>query len=426
MKPNREIQPPLTIPSEIRVPLAEKVNSEHGIDLYQICIEDHNVLRVSLVFNAGVKFQQHPFEASSTLNMLSEGTQKYSAEELAEIQDYYGLNYEASMDRDYSVISVCTLPKFLDKALELIEQMVIYPKFDQSDLDRYAAKRKQQIQIRRQKGAFRAQELFAEALFGKNHPYGCSYEAELYDKLNSEMLVEFHRRHYIAQECFAVCSGNVKPEHTTHILELLNKIPSHRCATEHSVMPEIVQTKLLTESRPEALQSAIRMGRMLFTRNHSDFNGMQIVSTILGGYFGSRLISNLREERGYTYGIFSTMVNLAHNGYLAISTEVAAEATEDSLTQIRYEMSRLREELVSEQELTAVKNIMIGDIMRILDGPFGIADVTIENIQNGNDNSSVIKFFEEIKNITPERVRDLARKYLTEEDFITTIVGRIP
>ena len=112
MKPNREIQPPLTIPSEIRVPLAEKVNSEHGIDLYQICIEDHNVLRVSLVFNAGVKFQQHPFEASSTLNMLSEGTQKYSAEELAEIQDYYGLNYEASMDRDYSVISVCTLPKF--------------------------------------------------------------------------------------------------------------------------------------------------------------------------------------------------------------------------------------------------------------------------------------------------------------------------
>jgi predicted Zn-dependent peptidase len=165
---------------------------------------------------------------------------------------------------------------------------------------------------------------------------------------------------------------------------------------------------------------------MLFTRTHPDFNGMQILSTILGGYFGSRLISNLREERGYTYGIYSTMVNLSKSGYLAISTEVAAEATEDSIRQIRYEMARLRDELVSEEKLTAVKNIMIGDIMRILDGPFGIADVTIENIQNGTDNSTVVDFFNEIKNVTPQRIRELARMYLTEEDFVTVIVGKIP
>ena len=426
MKPNRDIQPLLTIPSEIRVPIAEKVVSGNGIELHQICIEDHNVLRLSLVFEAGVKYQRYPFVASATLNMLSEGTQKYSAEKLAEIQDYYGLNYEASMDRDYSVISVCTLPKFLDQALEMLEQMVIYPKFDKSDLERYAAKRKQQIQIRRQKGAFRAQELFAQALFGQNHPYGCSYDADLYDQLNSDMLIDFHNQYYTNRGCVAVCSGNIKTEHTVKILELLDKIPVRNTVIEQPKLSDIVQTELLTESRPEALQSAIRMGRMLFTRNHPDFNGMQIVSTILGGYFGSRLISNLREERGYTYGIFSTMVNLAQNGYLAIATEVAAEATEDSIKQIRYEMSRLREELVSEQELAAVKNIMIGDIMRILDGPFGIADVTIENIQNGNDNSTVVKFFEEIKNITAQQIRDLARKYLTEEDFVTTIVGKIP
>lgn len=210
------------------------------------------------------------------------------------------------------------------------------------------------------------------------------------------------------------------------IAKMLDRIPKGDSACVEPSFGEIEQTPVITESVDDSLQSALRMGRMLFTRNHPDFNGMQILSTILGGYFGSRLISNLREERGYTYGIYSTMVNLSRSGYLAISTEVAAETTEDSLVQIRYEMARLRDELVSDEELSAVKNIMIGDIMRILDGPFGIADVTIENIQNGTDNSTVVDFFNEIKNVTPQRIRELARKYLTEDDFVTVIVGKIP
>lgn len=406
--------------------MAEVCYSGEGVALHKVSVKDHNVLRLSIVFNAGVKYQHSPFVASSTLNMMSEGTQKYTAEELAEIQDFYGLNYEATMDRDYAIVSVCTLPKFLPQALEMLEQMVIHPRFDKNDLERYAQKRKQQIQIRRQKISYRAQELFARALFGQQHPYGCSYDAELYDNLTPEMLCEFHKKHYTRDNCFAVCSGNLTDECVGKIVNMLDRIPKGDSACVEPTFGEIEQTPVITESVDDSLQSALRMGRMLFTRNHPDFNGMQILSTILGGYFGSRLISNLREERGYTYGIYSTMVNLSRSGYLAISTEVAAETTEDSLRQIRYEMARLRDELVSDEELSAVKNIMIGDIMRILDGPFGIADVTIENIQNGTDNSTVVDFFNEIKNVTPQRIRELARKYLTEDDFVTVIVGKIP
>ena len=406
--------------------MSEVCYSQQGVALHKVSVKDHNVLRLSIVFNAGVKYQHSPFVASSTLNMMSEGTQKYTAEELAEIQDFYGLNYEATMDRDYAIVSVCTLPKFLPQALEMLEQMVIYPRFDKNDLERYAQKRKQQIQIRRQKISYRAQELFARALFGQEHPYGCSYDAELYDNLTPEMLCEFHKKHYTRDNCFAVCSGNLTDECVGKIVNMLDRIPKGDSACVEPTFGEIEQTPVITESVDDSLQSALRMGRMLFTRTHPDFNGMQILSTILGGYFGSRLISNLREERGYTYGIYSTMVNLSRSGYLAISTEVAAETTEDSLRQIRYEMARLRDELVSDEELSAVKNIMIGDIMRILDGPFGIADVTIENIQNGTDNSTVVDFFNEIKNVTPQRIRELARKYLTEDDFVTVIVGKIP
>jgi predicted Zn-dependent peptidase len=178
-----------------------------------------------------------------------------------------------------------------------------------------------------------------------------------------------------------------------------------------------------------AVQSAIRIGRILFPRQHPDFVGMQVVATILGGYFGSRLTQNLREERGYTYGVMAAMVNLRHAGYLAIATEVAAEATGDAIEQIFAEMERLKTEPVSEDELENVRRSMLGEVMRILDGPFGIVDVVIENIQiEGSDTSGahnyINDFIRRVEATTPERIRELARKYLDRDAFTTVIVGK--
>jgi predicted Zn-dependent peptidase len=150
---------------------------------------------------------------------------------------------------------------------------------------------------------------------------------------------------------------------------------------------------------------------------------MQVVAAVLGGYFGSRLMQNLREEHGYTYGVMAAMVNFEREGYLAIATQVAREHREDALREIYAEIERLRTELISEDELQMVKNVMIGEILRILDGPFGIADVTIENIMCGMDNSATEQSVEAIFAITPEQVRALAHKYLRRDDLIEVVVG---
>jgi predicted Zn-dependent peptidase len=189
------------------------------------------------------------------------------------------------------------------------------------------------------------------------------------------------------------------------------------------IFPEAVQTPCVRLEHAGAVQSAVRVGRMLFTRNHPDYVGMQVVATVLGGYFGSRLMRNLREERGYTYGVFAAMANLDRAGYLAIATQVAAEAREDTLHQIYTEIERLRTELISEQELALVKNIMVGEMMRILDGPFGIVDVTIENVQCGTDNLAIERSVEAIRRCTPEDVQRLAEKYLRREDLVEVTVG---
>jgi predicted Zn-dependent peptidase len=175
---------------------------------------------------------------------------------------------------------------------------------------------------------------------------------------------------------------------------------------------------------PGAVQSAIRIGRILFPRRHPDFVGMQVVATLLGGYFGSRLVQNLREERGYTYGVMAAMVNLREAGYLAIATEVAAEATQDAVEQIFAEMERLKTEPVTEDELENVKRSMTGEVMRILDGPFGVVDVSIESIQTGIGRDYINGFIREVEAATPELVMSLARKYLDRDAFTTVIVGK--
>ena len=172
-----------------------------------------------------------------------------------------------------------------------------------------------------------------------------------------------------------------------------------------------------------AVQSSIRMGRLLFDRTHEDFVPMQVLSTLLGGYFGSRLMQNLRERNGFTYGVFSAMVNFQQTGYLAIATQVGREVTDEALQQIAYEIEQLRKEPISEQELSLVKNIMAGEMMRILDGPFGIADVTTENILCGFDNSQIEENLRRIRNTTPDDILKLAQRYLAPEELVTVVAG---
>jgi predicted Zn-dependent peptidase len=162
---------------------------------------------------------------------------------------------------------------------------------------------------------------------------------------------------------------------------------------------------------------------MLFARNHPDFIPMQVLSTVLGGYFGSRLMQNLRERNGFTYGVFSAMVNFQQAGYLAIATQVGTQVTAEAQRQILLEIERLRTEKIADEELALVKNIMAGEMMRILDGPFGIADVTTENILCGFDNSRIEYNLQRIRQTTPEELLALAQKYLREEDLVSVIVG---
>lgn len=397
--------------------------SEGGVKIYTLPFLEYDVVRVSLVFRAGVKYQNVPFCASSVASMLSEGCVGYSSQEIADFLDFYGIYFDQSVDRDHAVITICSLERFFDKSLEILSSLINSPTFPTKELEIYKMKRKQAISMQRAKIDYIARENFAKALYGENHPYGTSYDENLYDNLTNEDLKTLYNRAYTRSNLFVVCSGKMTEDNITKICALVDTLPQGETLAKPIITPSST-TKTVVPWK-DSIQSAIRIGRMLFPRNHPDFVAMQVVSTILGGYFGSRLISNLREDKGYTYSIFSGIMNMEDSGYLAITTEVEASITEKAIAEIYVEIRRMKEELVPIEELSMVKNVMIGEIMRILDGPFGIADITIENILTGRPNDSLHENIKEIREITPERVLETARKYLSEDEFVTVIVGNI-
>ncbi len=394
----------------------------NGIKIYILNSDDFEVLRLSFVFSAGTIMQSKSFVASATANLLSEGSSKMNSQQIAERLDYYGSYYDVNIDRDYTYISFCSLTKFVKPTLEMASEIILDPIFPSSEVETYCAKRKQRLEVERLRVETRAREELAKSLFGESHPYGISAPTAAYDNITREDIVEFHRAHYTADNCFIVCSGRVGHSELELIEALAAAMPRNQRPQE-VLFPEVARRKECHIEQEGALQSSIRIGRELFARTHHDFVGMQVVATILGGYFGSRLMQSLREERGYTYGVVSAMVNFAHTGYLAIATQVGEEVTDDALKIIYAEIERLRTELASDEELTMVKHIMAGEMMRILDGPFGIADVTIENILCGTDNSIIAKNLESINNISAEQVLSLCQKYLTREELVTVVVG---
>lgn len=415
-------QPPLTIPSTIEVPQAVRHTAPNGTPIYAINCPEYEVVRVSFVFHAGTITQRHPFTASATANMLAEGSENMTSQQIAERLDYYGSYFDINIDRDYSYITFCTLSKFFAQTAEVIEEVILCPTFPEREVSIYSAKRRQQLTIERRKVETIARENFAQAIFGKSHPYGISYPESAYDTLCREDINEHYQRRYTAENCIVICSGSISEDVLKRITDITAQIHNSAEKDEIAFPPFDTQHEVLVQ-HDGAVQSSIRMGRLLFTRAHEDFIPMQVLSTTLGGYFGSRLMQNLRERNGFTYGVFSAMVNFQNTGYLAIATQVGTDVTEQALEQIAIEIDTLRNELVSEQELSLVKNIMAGEMMRILDGPFGIADVTTENILCGFDNSHIADNLRRIRTTTPEEIRSLAQKYLDPKDIVTVVAG---
>ena len=417
--PDRKIIKNLSLPELIQVKL------DNNIDLYLLEGGSQDVTKIDIYFPSGLVQAGKPLLASTTNNMLEEGTMSRSSAQISELFDYYGAYLGTNTSYHYSMVSLVTLTKYLDETLPLTAEIIRNPLFPDTELKIYLNKKRQEFLLDQEKVKMLASRKFNEILFGEDHPYGMNVQLPMFNSIHRDDLINFHQQYYSPKNCQIIVSGRPGKNY----LSLLNSYLGNKNWESSSAIevpfPDIKGSskKKYSIEKMGALQAALRIGKPIITKDHKDFKGLQVLNTILGGYFSSRLMTTIREEKGYTYGISSYLASLKNSGFWVIATEVKNDVKEDAIGAIFVEMEKLRTTLIGPDELEIVKNFMLGDLLRNLDSPFSISDNIKGLLENNLDLSFYTQMVQVINEITPESILNLAQKYLQPDSFYTVIAG---
>jgi predicted Zn-dependent peptidase len=398
---------------------------DNGVNVQLLEAGSQEVTKIDILFPAGLVQAGKPLIASTVNNLLSEGTATLSSEQIAETFDFYGAYLGQQHNYHYSLVSLLTLTRYLPDTLPVLEEIIKNPIFPESEINIYLNKKRQEFIVDSEKVKTLASRKFNNVIFGEDHPYGIIPTLELFDQIERKDLVAFHKNHYNTANCKIIVAGQPGKDWLNQLNKYLGTEKIRNSKQPESLLPQIQPSTQHEHHIPHtgALQSAIKIGKPLFNRLHPDFLGITILNTILGGYFGSRLMKSIREEKGYTYGISSYVIPLKHHGFWTISTEVKAEVRNEAIKAILHEMNLLRSQQVTSEELELVKNYMLGELIRNFDGPFSTSENIRSLIENDLDLTYYNRFVETIHSITPQQIHELALKHLNPDDFYIISAG---
>ena len=424
---NRAQAPSFKTIDTINIIKANHTKFINGIDFYSLSAGSQEIVKIEFIFKAGMYHQAASLIASSTNNLLEVGSKSYTANQISDGIDFYGSFLELHVEQDFAIVSLFSLNKYLNESLKFIEELIKYPTFPDDEFKLYLTNKKQNHFINSQKGDVLVRRKFSQLLYGEKHPYGLTVADNDFDRINISEIKDFFSQYYTSNNCTIIASGNLPDS----ITETLNSFFGEKKwgQTNDLILPKSYSIETTKQQKhfiykEDAIQSAIRVGRVLFNKTHPDYFKFQVLNAILGGYFGSRLMANIREDKGYTYGIGSGVVNLVNTGSFYISTEVGNNVTNQTLIEIYKEIKILREKLVSVDELETVRNYILGQFLRSVDGPFALADKFKAIWEYNLDYSYFDLYFNAIKTVTSNDIIDLANKYLQEKDLLECVVGK--
>ncbi len=407
----------------IKKPEILKWNLTNGIPVYEVISGKNEVFKIDVVHQGGRIQEPKRLVNRVTTSIMKEATKNLSSKELASKIDFYGASLSTKATMDQSSHAIYGLNKFSSELVPILSEIIHEPTFNPEDLEKYKKRNKANLNIELRKNDVVAYREFTEDIFGSDHPYGFNSNTELYNSVTIPEIKSHYKSNFGVNNCFIFLSGNITDKMRKSIDDLFshrqNKIEVQPYI--ESVTPFPGKEKSISLGAPS--QSAIILGKKLFPKNHSDYPLWIVLNTILGGFFGSRLMKEIREEKGLTYNISSFIDNMRFDGHFYISCEVAHKNIKDTLESIHQEINLLKTELVQKEELEMVKNYIAGNILNMLDGPFRSIKWVKSLILSGMDSDDGIKVIEEIKSASPESIRKLAIKYLNQEDLNTVIVS---
>lgn len=406
-------------------PLTKQLDNNVNVYFFDGGLEEN--ICMDFIFKGGSFTEKKPLTAKLTSLMLNEGTKNYSSKELMDEFNFYGVDFDVDSGPDSSHVSIEVLNKHVDNVLPLVKEIfnnAIFPKkeFD-TQIDNYI----NSLKILQGKNMYIAKESFLKAIWGENHPYGSNESFDNINKITQDDLIEYYQENYNAKHLSIIVSGNIEKDlfyKLNNFFGSSDLVKQSKHLTQNRNFKSSLEIIQNIEGRGK-MQSAIAIGFRLFNKKHPDYRMLQIANYILGGgSLGSRLMDNIREKRGYTYGIYAGSNSFLNDGYFRILTEVGNEYKDDTLKQIEIEINRMKNEQITLEELQLAKNSLLGDLLELTDGPYNKSKAFQKVFLYDLDMNYYKEFEQIIKNATIEDIQDISKKYYNFENMYKIVVAK--
>lgn len=424
---NRTLPPEIQDLKEFNLLPPVRTTLSNGVPLTIVNAGEQEVVRIDILFAGGRWHQSHRLQALFANRMLREGSRSFTAADIAEKLDYYGAWLELSSSSEYAYITLYSLNKYITETVAILESIIKEPVFPEKELGTVLENNVQQFLVNRSKVDFLAQRNLLCSLYGAGHPCGQLIEEADYRNINVPMLQTFYDTYYHSGNCSVFLAGKVTDEVVRCIERAFGAAPFGRYDQQlvdtHYTF-EAIQNKRIFIERDDAMQSGVKLGTTTLTRQNPDYLKMRVLMTLFGGYFGSRLMSNIREDKGYTYGISAGIQCYPDSGMLVISTETDNEYVEPLIKEVYHEIDRLHNDLVTEDELTLVRNYMLGEMCRNYESPFSLSDAWMFIQTSHLDDSYFSRSLQALKEVSADELRELARRYFCKETLKEVIAGK--
>ena len=357
--------------------------------------------------------------------LLTEGTQSRTSREIADEVARLGATLQAGANSDYTTVAASSLTTFSDEILELMADVALRPVFPENEVELTKQNTKESLKQQRAQPSFLATEMVARVMFGA-HPYSITAPSpESIDATTRENLIEFHRTKFVPNNAVFLIAGDVEPDSLHKRIESLfgDWKPGAITDDDFPAPPVRTSRSAYIIDRPGSAQANIVIANSGITRTSLDYFPLLVMHTVLGANASSRLFMNLREDKGYTYGAYSSLDARRTAGTFRATAEVRTPVTGDSLKEFFYELGRIRSEPVSEKELADAKSYLTGVFPIRLETQEGLIDQLVQIKMFGLPDNYLDLYRSQIQSVTREQIQEVANKYVRPEEAAIVIVG---
>jgi len=417
-------------PETLRRPVAAEMQHTvlpNGSPCYALQTATPGLTKLILRFDHSSHFSTHKTVAEITFQLMKSGTQQLNTHEFVSRMEETGAMLMCSSGHDSGVVEFTALDDEFSAVIALVMEMITTPSMPEDEFARIHRIGVENWRISRKQPQVLAREQMISTLFA-GHPYGTLVTGDSLEALTHQDVLLFHRSMIQGMMPVFFLAAHDTDRAISVLADMVGSFTfggvslqnGSRETRESFTTPDLTYQHILV---PDTVQSAIRIGRKAFTRSHPDYVAGKVTATILGGYFSSRLMANLREDKGYTYGVGAGLITLASGGYLTISAEVGSGHLTQALAEIRKELARLCNEPVEEDELQTVKQYLRGAALRETDGAFNRLALLAALQRKDLPFDWPAHYIANLELVSAEDVLRFSRQWLLSEDLVTITAG---